>query len=135
MQAGLFCLVALSLMVNVPALWRCYRLVRQGVAVYAPAQVSALVPKAVSVGVTLVLTGLVGLGSVFIVMGTLANFNTLIGWTVAGVILLPLWLLTGYFWYRVVRRERQIITVIPPEPSEGVWPPAPQRRRESDHES
>ena len=126
MQAGLFCLVALSQMVTVPALWKCYLLVRQGTAVYAPAQAQPyILPKAVSVAAILILTGFVATSSAVVVLFTSANLNTRTGWAIAGLILLLLWLLCAYHWYRIVTEKRLPVPATTQEQPESVWPPAP----------
>lgn len=127
MQAGISCFVLLSQLLNMPALWGRYRLIKQGHVVYIDtASQSPSVPKAVSAVVALALTGIVGVSSAVAVLIFYTNFNTLGGWAVAGLLVLPLWLYTSYCWYRIVCEKRQIVPSILQKQPEGVWPPAPQ---------
>ncbi len=124
--AGVFCLVALLQFVTVPALWKRYRQVKQGAAVYVAVQRPPLqMPQIVSIAVVLILTVFVGLCSAFVVYITKTYFNTQTGWTFCGLTLLAVWLFIGYCWYRIFTEKTQA----KPDPlhaqPEGVWPPAP----------
>ena len=136
MYAGGFCLVALSQLFNVPRMWKDYRQVKQGRDVYVPAQAETApltpVPKTISVTVVLVLSGFVGVASLVIIAAGI-SFNTLVVWSVAAGILLLLWLLTAYFWYRVLAQTPLAKPVLLQEQSEGVWPPAPRTAVEDDN--
>ena len=125
MEAGVCGLIAILQLVGMPALWKRYRLVKQEVAIYVSSQPSTPLPKPAAVGVVLVLTAVIAIASLFTFLGVRANFNTLIGWMIAAPVLLLLWLLAAYFWYRALSGERQPVTVEVSEQTEGVWPPAP----------
>jgi hypothetical protein len=127
MQAALFCLLALIQSFNGWGLWRQYRLVKQGVAVYEAPEVELSVPKPVSIAATSILTGFVGVCSAIAITFAYTSGNTLTGWAIAGTITLALWLFTGRCWYRIVTERRKTPTVEPVyEQGEGVWPPAPR---------
>ena len=62
--------------------------------------------------------------TLYILPSRLGSFNDQVFLVVLNALL---WLLTGFFWYRILT-ERRKITVVEPsyEQGEGVWPPAPQ---------
>ena len=127
MQAALFCYLTVIQLLNLRLLWRQHRLIQQGVTVYATPQVVLSVPRPISTVVTSILTGLVGIFSVFGIFIAYSRFNTFIRWAIADAILLPLWMYTGYCWYRITTERRKVPVVEPVyEQREGVWPPAPR---------
>ncbi len=138
MYAGWFCFVALGQLFNVSGRWKDYRQVKQGIEVYAPAQVERPdgmpVPKAISVTVVLILSGFVGVASIgIIVLAAHIAFSTPIGCIAAIGILLFLWLLTAYFWHRVLTETPSAKPVLVQRQPEGVWPPAPAMTTEKDN--
>ena len=138
-QAGLFCLLALGQLFNVPERWKDYRQVRQGIEVYTPAQVERPddmpVPKAISVTVVLILSGFVGVVSIGIIaLAAHIAFSTPVGCIAAIGILLFLWLLTAYFWHRILTEKPSAQPVLVQRQPEGVWPPAPAMTTEKDNQ-
>ena len=101
---------------------------------YAVAQVEMPIPKVISLVAVLILTGIIGISSAFALFITVSFFNTLTGWIIMLSVASPLWLFTGYCWYRIFSEKRKAALTGPQKQPEGVWPPAPLNTDENDNE-
>ncbi len=125
-QGGVFLLFALARLTSNFALWKRYRQVKRGDPIYVdvplPSTVPPPLPQAVSAMFVSILTCLVGLCSLLVITSALSSHNHLTDWVIAGLLLIMLWGIDGYCWYRVFTDKHSVKPMTIQEQTEGVLP-------------